>query len=210
MGQRVLWTVVAISAGTLVLLGYFLNLPGVQAIRSILLQWAVLLSAVAFFLGLFNLLWSVHWKRISELEKGWPYSSLLIVFFLVTFGLGMIFGPDYRVVSLLFNFIQLPVETALIAILAVALIVSGVRMSMRRRDLPAIAFLITAVLVLFGSTSWVVTSDSVVAVLFADLKVWITQVWAMAGSRGILLGIALGSITSGLRVLLAYDRPYGD
>ena len=30
----------------------------------------------------------------------------------------------------------------------------------------------------------------------------------VAGARGILLGIALGSLTTGLRVLLAADRPY--
>ena len=30
----------------------------------------------------------------------------------------------------------------------------------------------------------------------------------IAGSRGILLGIALGSLTAGLRVLLGADRPY--
>jgi len=35
-------------------------------------------------------------------------------------------------------------------------------------------------------------------------------VWAVGGARGLLLGVALGSITAGLRVLLATDRPYGD
>jgi hypothetical protein len=30
----------------------------------------------------------------------------------------------------------------------------------------------------------------------------------IAGGRGILIGIALGSLTAGLRVLLGADRPY--
>ncbi len=29
-------------------------------------------------------------------------------------------------------------------------------------------------------------------------------------ARGIVLGVALGAITTGLRVLLGADRPYGD
>jgi len=33
---------------------------------------------------------------------------------------------------------------------------------------------------------------------------------AAGGARGILLGVALGSIVTGLRVLLAVDRPYGE
>jgi hypothetical protein len=31
----------------------------------------------------------------------------------------------------------------------------------------------------------------------------------VAGARGILLGIALGSLTTGLRILTGTDRPYG-
>ncbi len=30
-----------------------------------------------------------------------------------------------------------------------------------------------------------------------------------AGARGILLGVALGSVTTGLRILMGVDRPYG-
>ena len=30
----------------------------------------------------------------------------------------------------------------------------------------------------------------------------------VAGARGILIGIALGSLTAGLRILLGADRPY--
>jgi len=45
---------------------------------------------------------------------------------------------------------------------------------------------------------------------FAGLRNWLVQVVASGGARGILLGVALGSIVTGLRVLLAVDRPYGE
>jgi hypothetical protein len=32
----------------------------------------------------------------------------------------------------------------------------------------------------------------------------------LAGSRGILLGIALGILVTGLRLLLGIERPYGE
>jgi hypothetical protein len=41
-----------------------------------------------------------------------------------------------------------------------------------------------------------------------DVRIWITQVPAVAGARGLLLGIALGVVATGLRVLFAQDRPY--
>jgi hypothetical protein len=38
---------------------------------------------------------------------------------------------------------------------------------------------------------------------------WIAEVWALGGARGILIGVALGTLMTGLRVLFAIDRPYG-
>jgi len=34
-------------------------------------------------------------------------------------------------------------------------------------------------------------------------------VWAIAGMRGLLLGVGLGTLAAGLRVLSGVDRPYG-
>jgi hypothetical protein len=43
-----------------------------------------------------------------------------------------------------------------------------------------------------------------------DIQEWIMAVPAMAGVRGILLGVALGAILTGVRLLLGVERPYGD
>jgi hypothetical protein len=42
------------------------------------------------------------------------------------------------------------------------------------------------------------------------IKDWVLDVPALAGARGILLGVALGTAATGLRVLLGLDRPYVD
>ena len=41
------------------------------------------------------------------------------------------------------------------------------------------------------------------------LRPWIQHVFALGGARGILIGVALGTLTTGLRVLFGVDRPYG-
>jgi len=41
------------------------------------------------------------------------------------------------------------------------------------------------------------------------VRPFIAQVLAAGGARGILIGVALGTLTTGLRVLLGSDRPYG-
>jgi hypothetical protein len=209
LGAYVIWAAVATATGLFVLLGYFFQLDLLLGLRLLLIQWAVLLSAGALFLGLFNLL-SVHWNKVSLQEAGWPYSALLILMFLVTLVLGLLFGPDYQAVMLLFRYVQLPVEASLLALLAVSLTLAGFRLLSRRRDVASLVFLGAAFLTLIGTAPWPVDADSSLALLAGDLRAWISQVVAAGGARGILLGVALGAITTGLRVLLASDRPYGD
>lgn len=209
LGPYLIWAAVASAAGFLVLVGYFVSVDTLIGLRLLLIQWAVLLAAAALLLGLFNLL-AVHWNKVSLQAAGWPYSALLILFFLVTLVLGLLFGPDYEVVLMLFQYVQLPVEASLLALLAVSLTVAGFRLLARRRDVISIVFMATALLVLLGTAPWPIGGESVLYLAVSDLRAWVTQVWAAAGARGILLGVALGAITTGLRVLLASDRPYGD
>ncbi|HEX9012316.1 MAG TPA: hypothetical protein VF813_02325, partial [Anaerolineaceae bacterium] len=55
--------VIAVAAGLVVLLGYFLPIPGLTDLRSLLLSWAVILAAVAAWIGISNLL-AVHLRKI--------------------------------------------------------------------------------------------------------------------------------------------------
>ena len=53
---------IAIVSGVIVLLGYFIDLPGLRDIRLLLVDWAVILAAVALLVGVLNLV-TVHWKH---------------------------------------------------------------------------------------------------------------------------------------------------
>lgn len=218
IGTYLLWAAMAVGTGIIVLLGYFVQLDQIPAdglirnifeLRLLIMRWAVLLAAVSLGIGLVNL-FLVHWTKISEQGAGWKYSAVLIVTFLVTLLLGLVFGPDSRVVLFLFNSIQLPVETSLVALLAITLSLAGFRLVAQRRDLISLVFVGTALLVLIGSGPGILSTESFFFSFFAGLRNWLAQVAAAGGARGILLGVALGSIVTGLRVLLAVDRPYGE
>jgi hypothetical protein len=209
IGPYLLWAASAVVAGIFVLLGYLIENQVILSLRLVLMRWAVLLAAVALLLGLYNLL-IVHWQKVSEQETGWPYSAVLILAFLVTLVLGLVFGPDNEVVLLLFNYIHLPVEASLMALLAVSLVVAGFRIVSHRRDVVSLVFVGTAVLILLGTGPWPIAGESEFRFLLGELRNWIAQVWAAGGARGIVLGVALGAVVTGLRVLLVVDRPYGD
>jgi len=209
LGTYLVWTAAAIAIGFVVLLGYFVDNQLILNLQLALMRWAVLIAAAAMLLGLWNLL-SVHWTKVSEQYSGWPYSAVLILAFLVTLVLGLIYGPDNSVMVNIFNYIQLPIETSLMALLAVSLLMAGFRMVQARRDLSSLVFVGTAFIIILATGPWLVGREGGLQIFFGQMRNWLAQVWAAGGARGVLLGVALGSIVTGLRVLLAADRPYGE
>ena len=218
IGSYMIWAATAVVSGVLVLLGYFVRLDQIPTeglfkvifdVRLLLMRWAVVLAAVALFLGLINLL-QLHWRKISDQGDGWPYSAVLVVSFLATLVLGLFFRPDSDIVLWLFEYVQLPVEATLTALLAITLTAAGFRIVARRRDLFSIVFLATALLILLGTGPWLLGSESAFAQMFSGIRNTLAQVAAAGGARGIILGVALGAIVTGIRILLAIDRPYGE
>ncbi|MEE9216856.1 MAG: hypothetical protein V3U32_05405 [Anaerolineales bacterium] len=203
-----LWAAVAAAVGLFVLLGYFVDFEFIQSIRILFMRWAALLAAAALLVGLANLV-QVHWRKLSLTEEGWIYSALLILAFLVTLVLSLVFGPDDEVTLFIFNYLQFPIEAGLMALLSVTLLVAGFRLVTRRRDAFSLLFLATALLVMLGTGPALLGTQGPITVGMSYLRLSISQVWSAGGARGIALGVALGATTTGLRVLMGADRPYG-
>ncbi len=195
---------IAMAVGIIILLGYFVDIPILVSLRTIFLRWSVILAAIALVLGIINLL-SVHWGKIVTDKPGGFYSTLLIISFILTLTVAAIFSPTGTWALWIYNNIQVPVETSLMALLAVILVYAGTRVLSRRITLLSLVFIITVLLVLIGTATLPVLELP----LLNDIRAWIERVPAVAGSRGILLGVALGTIATGLRVLMGADRPYG-
>jgi hypothetical protein len=200
--MRVFTAVIAIAAGILILSGYFF--PALVGMQTLLLNWAIILTGVAALAGIFNLI-SVHTDKVRRGEKGGVYSALLVISLIATFFLGIILRPEHSAMKSLMNGIIIPSEAALLGILTISLIYAAIRLLRRRVDVMSVFFLLTAVFLLFGSA----TLPFGEIPLFGTLARWVTQVWALGGVRGILIGVALGALTTGLRVLFGADRPYG-
>jgi hypothetical protein len=207
-------TAVAIATSLLVLAGYFIETPILVNLRITILNWVIILATVALFLGLFNLL-AVHTNKIRNKEKGGIYSLILIFSLLTTLILGLWLRPEHALMALIFNSIQVPVEASLMAMLAVTLTYASIRLLRpaqyaglrHRNNLISIIFLVTALLILLGTAPVPFIGD--VPILSDLIRPFIAQVMAVAGARGILIGVALGSLTTGLRILFGADRPYG-
>ena len=70
-------TALAIALGLIVLSGYFLPVELLITLRKVLLEWGLILLAVALLVGIFSL-FSVHWKKIVTAQPGRPFSIVLV------------------------------------------------------------------------------------------------------------------------------------
>jgi hypothetical protein len=155
--------------------------------------------------GIANLL-AVHFEKVRKNEKGGVYSALLIIAMLGTFVIGVILGPQHDAMKMALNGIIIPVEAALMGLLTISLLYAAIRLLRRRVDVMSVTFIVVAALIFIGSAT---LPFGDVPVLGTLVRPWVTQVWALGGARGILIGVALGALTTGLRVLFGADRPYG-
>ncbi len=196
--------IIAIVAGIFVLLGYFFPLV-FGSIRSTLVGWAIILAAFALLLGILNLA-LVHWKKATSNAPGNLYSLILLGSLILTLIFVGLSGPTGGLSLWLFNSFQVPVEVSLLAVLAIILVYAGARLLSRRPHWTTILFLLTVLLVLLGSVPLLFIGEVAPLTIVHD---WLTQVPAVAGARGLLLGVALGTVAAGLRILIGMDRPYG-
>lgn len=201
--MRIAAAAIAIAIGLLVLAGYFV--PPLAGIQALLLNWAILLAGVAALMGIFNLV-AVHSEKIRTRAPGSVYSAVLLISLVLTFVVALILKPSHPAMQVLVSGVIVPVEAALMAIISVSLLVAAIHLLRKRVDMMSVVFLVTALLILAGSLS---LPSGQIPVLGDTLRPWLTKVLSLGGARGILIGVALGSLTTGLRVLFGLDRPYG-
>jgi hypothetical protein len=209
-------TASAIAGGLLVLTGYLFghnaadgSLSLLGEVQLFILNVSVVLAGFAVLIGVFNLC-IVHFNKIRHKQKGALYSAILIIAMLGTFALGLISHYVSALANLFndtFSAVILPVETSLMAILAVTLTYASIRLLRRRMNLLSVVFLLTALIILLGTVPLPFIGD---IPFISDLvRPVIVQVLAASGARGILIGVALGTLTVGLRIIFGADRPYG-
>jgi hypothetical protein len=201
---------VAMAIGLIILLGYFLpfelfpSLAFIKDIQVLFLGWAAILAGVAALIAILNLA-SVHWHKLrAKKNRDW-YSFFLLLAFLITLGAGLAYGPTDRGFQRVVTSIQSPIETSLLAVLVITLSYASMRLIQRRKGWMALIFIASAIvfLILDSATVSFLRTIPVVGGI-----VYLVEGLPQAGARGILLGIGLGSLATGIRILMGADRPY--
>lgn len=198
--MRLIATVLAIAAGVIVLAGYFYPVEPLFTIRLQLTHWAMIIAGVAVIVGVINLA-SVQLEKIRTRQKSAAYSGVLVLSLVITFLVGVALGPEF--INPVVDAVVVPVEASLMAILAVTLVYASIRLLRRRVDFMSVVFLAAALLSLLA------VALTPFASILGDFIRQGVGLFSIGGARGLLIGIALGTLLTGLRVLFGVDRPYG-
>jgi hypothetical protein len=199
--MRWLPTAIAIGVGLVVLLDFFFTLPLLDVTGIAFRDWTIILTAFAVLLGLINLTF-VHVSRVvrrSEPSAG--YSAIVLVTAGIVLLIGFLFGLSSAPMAWVFDNLYVPLQGAFFALVAFFLATAAYR-ALRARSIETTLMLIAALIVFVGQAPLLGA--------LTELKEWVLNVPATAGVRGILLGVALGTIATGLRLIAGMDRPYSE
>lgn len=197
---RILAIITAIACGLLVLVDFFVLEPVVDALGAILIEGALILAAFALLFGVLNLL-SVH-ARMNGSPRSRRYSAILLVALVATFVTGIL-RPASDELAWIFDHFYFPLQATMSALLAF-FVVSAAYRAFKLHSVPALILLATSLVVLITQLPF----SAALSPLLPAAREWIFAIPVTAGVRGILLGVALGTIATALRVLLAVDHPY--
>ena len=203
--RKLLATGIVLALSLLVLAGYAFQ-ERLAPLTSMVVDWGILILGFAMLIGIGTLV-QMHLVKLFKAEKGAALSAVTLMAFFFTLISGLILTTQNPFFSDLIVNIQVPVEASLLAVLAVTLFAASLRLIRTRGWSPlSIAFLVSAVTaLLFEAGVFAFTSESPIGHFLEFIRRL-----PIAGARGILLGMALGGLLVGMRILLATDRPYGE
>lgn len=198
------------------LIQFFIPHPFLRFMTDMFSDWFSIIAAAAIWLGALNLI-RVSLERIYKKESDWFYAVVTIASFLLIVVVGFFFsgGRSFQDPGTRFDWIYLNIYTPLMATMFAMLaffVASASYRAFRARNAQATVLLLAAFIVMLGRTPF---GDWLSGLVFLP-KGWgisnvsniIMNYFNVAGQRAIMIGIALGTVSTSLRIILGIERTY--
>lgn len=193
-----LWSIlaalVAVGVGLAALFGLLVT-P--NPVTNALLQIAAITIALSVLIGILNL-YSVHLRRLISRGRGSGYSLVMLIAAGLVIFLWLSDQDDANMTLL--ETVQVALESALAGLVLFALVYGAYRYMRRGVTWGGLLFTVVLLIMLIG----VLPGSGTIG----QIRAWLLAVPVSAGERGILLGIALATVVTGVRVLIGQDRNY--
>ncbi|MDO8802851.1 MAG: hypothetical protein Q7R35_00325 [Elusimicrobiota bacterium] len=179
-------------------------------------KWENIVVAFAFLLGLISLFFS-HYHKIARKADGWGYSIFVFVGFLAIIIPAYVSGGKQMVEGVLtplgwaYKYIYTALSGTMFAVLAFYIVSTAYR-SFRIKSMQAFVLFVAAFILILGKVPLgQIIWDSVLGWTgqrAPDVIEWIMQVPAVAGKRGIMIGISIGAIVTSLKIIFGIEKQY--
>ena len=228
MNRRIAMAIASV-AGLVMLVSAFIR--PIQALGEYGTDWFNVLAAVAFVLGGLSLL-KMNLMQISARAAGWGYAAVTIAAFLTVLVVGLLkvgtppadkfpdvaMSGDYNVLGAFawsYDYVQNPITSTLFALLAFYVASAAFR-AFRAKNVEAALLLGTAFIVLLGRVyagfwlTQLIPEDNpwLAWMRIERLSEIIMSTFANAGTRAMVIGIAIGVAATSLKILVGLDRSY--
>ncbi len=196
--------------GITMIIAHFL--PPLNSLKDLFEDWFFIIAAFAIILGILNLI-LVNGNNIYRKQKGWPFGVVVILGFLIMtiIGLGFSGGKSFQDPGTPFYYLYTnvysPLSATMFALLAFFVASASYR-AFRARNIEATMLLLAAFILMIGRVPIGYWFSDWLGDALGKTADWIMDFPQTAGQRAIMIGIALGVVSSALRVILGLERTY--
>ena len=223
---------ILIFVGAITLVSWFIPHDPIGNLGDDFSQFFDIIASFAIILGAANLI-KLQGSKIHQRKRNWPYSVVTIVGFLVTAVVGLnwhihigalpegyhyMAGPHVNQNSAFFTwiwwYIFTPLSATMYALLAFYVASASYR-AFRARNVEATILLLAGMIVMMGRvplgqafTGWLPETGFLSAFRLENISDWIYTYPNAAGQRAIMIGIALGVVSTSLRLILGIEKSF--
>ena len=194
---------ITFTVGFLIVAQYFIPHWPFNLLFDTLNTWYMIVLFFAVTLGIGNLI-KLHTRKVHRKTPGWGYSivlvSSLVTMSVAGIGWGLERGTFFYY---LWQNVHIPMASTMFSLLAFFIASASYR-AFRARSVEATLLLVAAIIVMLGR----IPLGPLIHDRLPNLADWIMKYPNTAGQRAIMIGIALGTVSYCLRVILGIERTY--
>ncbi len=184
-----------------ILFDFALKDATLQSLATDLNNWAVVVGAFALGIGAYSLILR-HGRMITKKGRMWPYSAMLIVTMIVFVVTGLVTGsitsPQY---NWIYSTFVMPVSSTLYGMNAFFIASASYR-AFKARSWEAVVLLVAAVFIMLKNAP----VGGVISPVLPQIGGVIWDFAGATGMRALLIGIGIGTLALGLRVIIGQEK----